>query len=156
MTLRALLPWVICIGASFLAGAIGSSVTIDQIPTWYASLTKPTWTPPEWVFAPVWNVLYLCMGSAAALVWGTHKIGRVLALWLFFAHLAVNALWSVVFFGLEELWLALWVIFVLWVSVGLLTLIFARYSKWAAFLMVPYFLWVSYAMSLNLGFAILN
>lgn len=157
MKLTTILIYVLCIGASFAAGAIGSLFTLDQIPTWYASLTKPSWNPPNWVFGPVWNTLYLLMGIAAALVWTqSKKPTRFAALWLFFAHLVVNALWSITFFALHEIGLALVVIGILWMLIITLIVWFKRYSRWAAWLLVPYLLWVTYASALNLGILLLN
>lgn len=144
------------VGVSFLAGAIGSVFTIDQVGTWYAGLVKPSWTPPSWLFAPVWNTLYLLMGIAATLVWTRGTFGRFVAIWVFLAHLVVNALWSIIFFGLHEVGLALAIIVFLWVLILILIRLFARHSKVAAWLLVPYLLWVSYATTLNAGILFLN
>ena len=144
------------IAISFAAGAIGSLFTLSEIPTWYASLTKPSWTPPSYVFGPVWNTLYLMMGIAAALVWLRGTFGRFLAIWVFIAHLVVNALWSIAFFGMHELLLALILIAMLWVMIVIMIALFARHSKLAAWLLVPYLAWGSYATTLNAGILFLN
>lgn len=141
---------------SLAAGFFGSFFTMDQITTWYATLTKPSWTPPNWVFGPVWTTLYVLMGVAAYLVSRSKKLGKTLVLWLFFAHLIVNALWSIVFFGLHELELALGIIVLLWALIVLLMRLYWRYSRVATYLMIPYLLWVSYATTLNLGIIFLN
>lgn len=141
---------------SLAAGFLGSFFTMDQITTWYATLTKPSWTPPNWVFGPVWTTLYALMGVAAYLVSRSKKLGKTLVLWLFFAHLIVNALWSIVFFGLHELELALGIIVLLWALIVLLMRLYWRYSHVATYLMIPYLLWVSYATTLNLGIIFLN
>ncbi|HEX5774863.1 MAG TPA: TspO/MBR family protein [Candidatus Paceibacterota bacterium] len=148
--------FIFFIALSLAAGAVGALFTLDQIPTWYATLTKPSWTPPSWVFGPVWNTLYVLMGVAAALVWGSRKFGRVLAIWIFIAQLVVNALWSIVFFALHEILLSVLVIGLLWILIIVLFAIFWRHSRIAAFLLVPYFLWVSYAATLNVGILLLN
>lgn len=142
--------------ASLAAGFFGSFFTMDQIDTWYASLNRPSWTPPNWVFGPVWTTLYVLMGTAAYLVSRSKKLGKTLVLWLFFAHLIVNALWSIVFFGLHELELAFGIIVLLWALIALLMRLYWRHSRLATYLMVPYLLWVSYASSLNLGIIFLN
>ena len=116
-SLRSIGPFVFFIALSLAAGAIGSVFTIDQINSWYASLVKPSWTPPGAVFGPIWNILYVLMGSAAALVWTKGKFGRFFAIWVFVAHLVVNALWSIVFFALHEVLLALLIIALLWVMI---------------------------------------
>lgn len=144
------------IALSLGAGAVGVLFTLDQIPSWYASLTKPSWTPPSWVFAPVWNTLYILMGCAAALVWRSRKLGRMLAIWIFIAQLVVNALWSIVFFGLHEVLLSVLMIGLLWVLILFLIGLFWRHSHTAAVLLVPYLLWVSYAATLNVGILLLN
>ena len=151
-----LFPYLFFICISLLAGVLGSVFTLDQIPTWYASLVKPSWTPPDFLFGPVWNALYVMMGIAAGRVWVRGTFGRFFVMWFFLAHLVVNALWSVAFFGLHELLLSLWIIGLLWVLIVLLIILFARHSKLAAWLMVPYLLWVSYATTLNAGILFLN
>ncbi len=157
MNIKTILIYVVCIGASLLAGIVGSLFTLDQIPGWYAQLVKPSWNPPSWVFGPVWNTLYVLMGIAAARVWtSSKKPTRFAALWLFFAHLVVNALWSVVFFGLHEIALALAIIILMWVLILITVVWFKRYSRAASWLLVPYLLWVSYAFTLNLGILVLN
>jgi len=141
---------------SLLAGFFGSLFTMDQIGSWYATLTKPSWTPPNWVFGPVWTTLYVLMGVAAYLVSRSKKLGKSLVLWLFFAHLIVNALWSIVFFRLHELLLAFLIIVLLWALIVILMRLYWRYSRVATYLMIPYLLWVSYASTLNLGILFLN
>lgn len=154
--MRTFLPYVFFIALSLAAGYIGSAFTLDQIGTWYSMLTKPSWTPPSWVFGPVWTTLYVLMGTAAALVWNSRKFGRVAACWFFVAHLVVNALWSIVFFGLHELLLSVCIIVLLWLLIAMLIAVFSRYSRLAAWLLVPYILWVSYASTLNVGIYFLN
>lgn len=141
---------------SLAAGWIGSLFTMPQIDTWYATLTKPFWNPPNWVFGPVWTALYVLMGTAAYLVSRSRKSGKVLALWLFFAHLLVNLLWSIAFFGMQEILLGLFVIVLLFVLIAILIRLFAKHSQVATWLLVPYLLWVAYATTLNAAILFLN
>lgn len=141
---------------SLAAGFIGSVFTMDQVNTWYATLNQPSWTPPNWVFGPVWTTLYVLMGTAAYLVSRSPKLGKYPVLWLFVAHLVVNTLWSIVFFTLHELLLAAIIIGLLWLLIVLLMRLYWRHSHLATYLMIPYLLWVSYASTLNLGILFLN
>jgi tryptophan-rich sensory protein len=156
MKINSRIPFAICIAASLAAGFIGLFATMSQITTWYATLVHPWWTPPNWVFGPVWTVLYVLMGVSAALVWQTGKKGRWLALSLFFFHLLVNAAWSLVFFGLEDPVSALLIIKSLWLLIVVLMVVFWRFSRTAVYVLIPYLLWVTYATSLNLGIILLN
>ncbi len=144
------------IGISLLAGFIGSFATAGSIETWYATLVRPSWTPPNWVFGPVWTTLYVLMGTAAYLVARSKKLGKVFVLWFFVAHLVVNTLWSIVFFGMHELLLSVLVILLLDFLIILLIKFFRGYSKTASLLLVPYLLWCLYATSLSIGLFVLN
>lgn len=142
-----LLLWVVlCLAA----GGLGGLVTTPAIPTWYAQLEKPTWTPPDWLFGPAWTTLYLLMAVAAWLVWrrgGFAAQRRPLT--VFLVQLALNAAWSFLFFGLRNPGLALAEIVVLWVMIVATLLAFRRVSTVAALLLVPYLLWVTFAAALN-------
>ncbi len=155
-TTRNLGAFFVFIGASLLAGYIGGMSTYEYIPTWYATLTKPGWTPPNWVFGPVWTTLYVLMGAAAALVWNSRKSRRRTAVVFFLVHLVVNAAWSVVFFAQQDLAGALWIIALLWIMIATMMVWFWRFSHTATYLLVPYLAWVSYASTLNLGLYFLN
>lgn len=144
------------VGVSLAAGFAGSFFTLDSIPGWYATLNRPSWTPPNWVFGPVWTTLYVLMGVSAFLVSRSKKLGKYLALWLFLAHLLVNLFWSIAFFGMHELLLAMIVILVLFGLIVALMRMYRAHSRLAVYLMAPYLLWVLYASTLNLGFLILN
>ncbi len=156
MNIQRLLPFIICIGLSLAAGFLGSFYTIDSISTWYQFLTRPFWTPPNWVFGPVWTTLYVLMGISAGLVWRTDKKGKWWVLALFFAHLIVNVAWSVVFFGMHDPVSGLLIIKALWLLIVALMLVFWRYSRTATYLLIPYLVWVTYASTLNLGIIMLN
>lgn len=146
----------LCVVLPFLAGTVGGLLTGPSIISWYQYLAKPFWTPPDYVFAPVWTVLYLFMGVAAFLVWQGRHPERMFSLKVFFVHLVVNTLWSVVFFGLHAPGAGLVVIVALWGMIAWLIKLFASQSKMAAWLLAPYLLWVTYATTLNLGIILLN
>lgn len=142
---------------SFSAGIIGSLFTFSKIPTWYAGLVKPEFSPPNWVFGPVWNILYLLMGISLFLVHTSKKTrDRDLGIKLFYAQLILNALWSIVFFGMENPALALLVIFVLLGAVFSVIKMFWRVNKTSAYLLIPYIAWLSFATILNFSIVVLN
>lgn len=136
---------------SQLAGVIGSTFTVPSIGAWYAGLRKPSFTPPGWVFGPVWVTLYTLMGVAAWLVWrkGLEQRAVRAALAIFLVQLVLNALWPVVFFGLREPFCAFVEIVVLWAAAVLTMILFFRVYTWAGVLFIPYNIWVSYATALN-------
>ena len=140
------------------AGLIGSLFTTPAITTWYATLQKPPFTPPNWLFAPAWITLYLLMGISAFIIWrrglGNPQVKR--ALFLFVIQLVLNALWSIAFFGLESPLYGVIVIATLWVAILLTILKFFKVSSVAAVLMLPYILWVTFAAVLNISIWVLN
>jgi tryptophan-rich sensory protein len=140
------------------AGGIGAIFTVSAIPTWYAALEKPPFTPPNWVFGPVWITLYLLMGIAVFLVWrrGLGTSGVLPAFIIFWVQLVFNALWSVIFFGFQSLLGGLVVIIILWLLILLTIITLFRVSKSAGGLLIPYLVWVSIATYLNVGVWILN
>jgi len=141
-----------------LAGVVGSVFTFASIPTWYASLEKPSFNPPNWLFGPVWLILYALMGVAAYFVWvkGLESKGAKVALSVFVVQLFLNVLWSNVFFGLHSIFYGFVIIIALWVSIALTMVAFARVSKTASVLLIPYILWVSFASVLNYYIWLLN
>jgi translocator protein len=141
-----------------LAGILGSVFTMPSIPGWYAGLAKPAFNPPNWLFGPVWTLLYALMGLAAWLVYekGIKSPDVKRALSVFAAQLILNALWSIVFFGAHMILGAAVVIILLWAMILLTSLLFRRISKPAAWLLVPYILWVSFASVLNVSLYLLN
>lgn len=139
-----------------LVGAIGSLFTLPAIPSWYASLNKPNFTPPSWLFGPAWTLLYLLMGIALYLVWGQKTKQAKTALKLFWLQLILNGLWSIVFFGLRSPLLAFIEIVALWVVLVFTTKKFYQLSQPAGLLLVPYLLWVSFAAVLNFAIVRLN
>jgi len=141
-----------------LAGIIGSVFTTPSIPGWYAGIVKPSFNPPNWIFGPVWTVLYAMMGLAAYLVYekGLKRPEVKRALTVFAAQLVLNTLWSIVFFGAHMILGAAVVIVVLWTLILATILLFHKISKPAASLLIPYILWVSFATVLNVSFYALN
>lgn len=139
-------------------GLAGIPFTLSSIPTWYAGLNKPTFSPPNWVFGPVWTVLYLMMGVSAYLVWekGLKSKKVKTALYYFFAQLILNMIWSMLFFGLRSPILGFINIVLLWMVIVLTILKFYKISKLATYLLIPYLLWVSSASILNFSILILN
>lgn len=136
-----------------LAVVIGSFFTVSSVSTWYAELAKPTFSPPSWVFAPVWIFLYLLMGIALYLIWVKNS---QLAISLFAVQMLLNISWSFLFFGLRSPLLGLIDIILLLLAILISIKVFYKVSKNAAFLFVPYFLWVAFATMLNYGIWILN
>ncbi len=130
------------------AGIIGSFATFSAIPTWYTGLVKPAFAPPNWVFGPVWLILYTLIGISLFLVWQSQKEKRT-ALTIFFVHLGLNALWSLLFFGLQNPFFAFLEILLLLATLLLVMWQFWRIGPLASYLLVPYFLWVSFAAVLN-------
>jgi benzodiazapine receptor len=141
-----------------LAGFIGSIFTRPALSPWYAGLLKPRFMPPDWVFGPVWIFLYLLMGIAAFLVWrrGLHHQVVRRALAIFGVQLALNVLWSFLFFGLRSPLAGLIGISILGIAIILTVQSFLKVSRTAGLLLIPYFLWVSFATGLNLSIWWLN
>lgn len=148
--LKLLISIVIC----ELAGAIGSIFTMPAIGGWYASLKKPDFNPPNWLFAPVWTILFLLMGISLFLVWqkrfsdktGSHVRDADMAFGL---QLLLNTWWSILFFGLKSPGIAFFEIIFLWLSIIITIIKFSKISKLAAWLLLPYILWVTFAGVLN-------
>lgn len=134
-----------------LAGFIGSFFTRPSIPAWYTTLKKPPFTPPNWLFGPVWITLYVMMGVSLFLVWREGLKDRKVrvALSIFGVQLALNTVWSMVFFGLRSPLVGLIEISVLWIAIVLTILYLFRVSATAGLLLIPYILWVSFAAVLN-------
>jgi tryptophan-rich sensory protein len=158
MGARDVVKLVVSLVACQCAGLIGSIFTTPAIPTWYATLQKPSFNPPNWLFAPAWITLYLLMGIAAFLIWrrGLKQKEVRAALVVFLVQLVLNALWSVVFFGLQSPLYGMVVILALWVAILLTILRFFKLSTAAGALMLPYILWVSFASVLNIAIFMLN
>lgn len=142
---------VLSIGICLGAGVVGSIFTVTAIPTWYVTLNKPVFSPPNWVFGPVWTILYILMGISLYLVWLKKKVPTI-----FWVQLALNAVWSIIFFGMKNPTLAFIDIIALWVSIVLTIKAFSKINKLAGNLLIPYLIWVSFASFLNLAIVVLN
>lgn len=143
--------FVASIFLSAAAGGVGSIFTSSSIQSWYQYLNKPSFNPPNWLFGPVWSVLYTLMGIALFLVWqtGFEKPRTKQAVIFFILHLAVNAGWSWAFFGLHSPLLGICAITALWLMIVISMVMFYPIKKLAAWLLLPYLLWVSFAAVLN-------
>lgn len=139
-----------------IAGIIGAFFTYQSIKTWYSFLKKPSFAPPNFIFAPVWLVLYFLMGVASYLVWKKKNEESLSLLRIYFLHLFFNALWPILFFGLKNPLLGFIEIILLWVFVLFLTSNFYRINKASGLIFYLYLLWVSFAGILNLAILILN
>jgi tryptophan-rich sensory protein len=133
------------------AGLVGTFFTVGAIQNWYVFLNKPTFSPPNWLFGPVWTILYTLMAVALFLVWQTGSVNRLTktAFWIFIVHLVVNALWSILFFGLKSPAWALVDIGLLWIMIVISMFLFYKIRKITFWLLLPYLLWVSFATLLN-------
>jgi len=154
-------PWpalppfiIVCVAV----GLSASFITASSVKDWYPTLVKPSWTPPNEIFAPVWTALYIAMGFAAWLVWKKDMrfAGVRAALILFVAQLALNFLWSFLFFGLRSPGLGLINIVMLLILLAMTIWAFFQQSRWAGIIMLPYLAWVGFATALNFAIWQLN
>ena len=139
-----------------LAGFIGSNFTTDSISSWYTTLVKPEYTPPNYVFGPVWITLYFLIGISLYLVWTSENRKSKIPFIIFGVQMLLNAIWSIAFFGLESPILGLAVIVPLLGTIALMIWSFWKISKPAAYVLLPYITWVSIATYLNYGIWVLN
>lgn len=149
--MRLTLCIVVCLGAGWL----GSLLTRPALTTWYEGLSKPNWTPPNWLFAPVWTIVYVTMGVAAWLVWRRGSLTAV-PMQLFLLQLLLNVAWSAVFFRFRSPGWAFLEIVALWCAILFTAIAFGRAAPVAGWLMIPYLVWVSYAAALNFAIWRLN
>lgn len=142
---------VLFIAIANAAGLIGTYFTIDAIPTWYAFLQKPSFAPPNWIFGPVWTTLYTLMGTAAYFVWRerTRLTHAARGMRLYWSQLALNALWTPVFFGAKSMFAAFIIIVSLAVLIALTINEFRKVNVWSTAALLPYLAWVSFASVLN-------
>ncbi|PTX95691.1 TspO/MBR family protein [Opitutus sp. ER46] len=146
---------VLFILGAVAAGVIGSSATYASVAEWYPTLQKPGWTPPNWLFGPVWSFLYMAMAVSAWLAWRKAK-PRQPILWLYVAQLVLNAGWSVLFFGLRQPAIALIEVIVFWLLLVVILVRHARIDRLSGWLWAPYVVWVAYATALNAAIVVLN
>ena len=132
-----------------IAGGLGAFFTLSSVQSWYATLNKPSWNPPSWLFGPVWTTLYVLMGIACFLIWKSEYPRKKQVLTLYFLQLFLNFLWSPAFFGAQNPMLGIFVILPLWGCILACIFFFRKINTWAAVLMIPYLIWVSFATVLN-------
>ena len=140
-----------------MAGFLGSFFTRNSIDSWYKLINKPFFNPPNWIFSPVWTILFIMIGVSFYLVWekdfGKNKKQTLI---VYGMQIGLNFLWSILFFGLRNPLLGLIEIIILWCTILFNILIFHKINKTAGYLLIPYILWVSFATILNLAIFILN
>lgn len=149
---------LISVVTCLLIGYLSSFATTEALKDWYPSLVKPSFNPPNWIFAPVWTTLYIMMGIAVALIWqaGWQKSEVQNAIMIFIAQLVLNGGWSMIFFGMHSIGGALFIIVALWILIAFCIKRFYTINRWASILMVPYLLWVTFATILNTSIYFLN
>lgn len=155
---KTMLRIAVAVAVCLLVGALSGFATQSSVDTWYSTLNKPSFNPPNWIFAPVWTVLYILMGVAAGVVWGYgyyHKRVKT-ALYFFGFQLLLNASWSIVFFGLQLPLPALVILLILLILIVMTIRRFYIVNRTAAYLMIPYLLWVLFAGILNFKIVQLN
>jgi len=148
--------FVVALLLPIAVGAIGSLTTNSEITTWYAALDKPSFNPPNWVFGPVWTLLYLMQGLAFYLILSQPRKRRTMAVSLFIAQLLANLAWSLIFFGAHAPAWALVDIIVLWSLIIATIFSFGSINRTASKLLIPYLAWVTFATALNIGVIVLN
>lgn len=143
---------IYCVAICLAVGYLSSNVTQSSIKTWYPTIEKPIFNPPNWVFAPVWTMLFIMMGIAAGMVWNKLEYNKELVkkgLLFFTVQLLLNALWSYLFFGLNNILLALIEIILLWLIIYETYHVFKQIDKRASYLLIPYLAWVGFATILT-------
>ena len=158
MKIKNIVKLIVAIVICQMAGVIGSLFTTPAISTWYATIQKPWFTPPNWLFGPVWITLFTLMGISLYLVWnkGLKNKEARLSLFMFFVQLVLNSFWSILFFGLKTPFYAFIEIIILWVAIAITIFKFYKISKYAGLILIPYIAWVSIALTLNMYVWILN
>jgi translocator protein len=153
-----IIKFIISIALCFSVAALGGAATYSSIPTWYALLNKPFFNPPNWIFGPVWTILYFLMAVSLYIVWDKNVKNKKKeqAMKIFILQLILNLMWSLVFFGFHQPLLALLTIVALWISIFTTIKSFYKISKASAYLLYPYIFWVSFASILNLAITVLN
>jgi len=143
------LKLMIALAIPLLIGFSGSFFTVSEIGSWYQTIQKPSWNPPNWIFGPVWTTLYVLMGISLFLVWRSTTFQKGVAIILFSIQLVLNFFWSFIFFKQHQIGFAFAEILALWLMILLTIFAFGRINKLAAWLLVPYISWVSFAAILN-------
>ena len=148
---------LICVLIPLIVGGVSGYFTTTNIATWYVTLIKPSFNPPNYLFGPVWTTLYILMGVSLFIVLNKAKeLDRNKIILIFSLQLILNFLWSFIFFEFHQLGLALIEIVVMWCSILVMILVFYKTNKWAAYINIPYLLWVSFASVLTYSIYNLN
>jgi benzodiazapine receptor len=157
MTKSNILKLILSLILPLSIGAFAGMFTSEAIPGWYATLNRPSFNPPNWLFGPVWTTLYILMGISFYMIWKQEKSKeRDLALLFFLIQLALNFAWSFIFFYFNKIGFAFAEIVLLWLSIVLMMIRFYKIKPITAYINIPYLLWVSFASMLNLAFYLLN
>ena len=151
------LKFLISILLPLSLGAIAGMFTSQSVPEWYATLNRPSFNPPNWIFGPVWTTLYILMGISFFLVWKQEESKvRNRAILIFLLQLMLNFAWSFIFFYFNMIGLALVEIILLWISIVMMLVVFYKIKPIASYINIPYLLWVTFATVLNASYYILN
>lgn len=157
MKVKSVITFLLCLLIPLLIGGISGIATADAIPNWYQTLHRPSFNPPNWLFGPVWTLLYLLMGISLYMIWTLPKSQeRKRALQIFAAQITLNFFWSIIFFSFHQINLALIEIIALWICIAIMIHTFRKLRPAAGYLNVPYLMWVSFATVLNAAYAWLN
>lgn len=144
-----ILKIIVCVAICVGFGALSGLNTIDAIQTWYPTIQKPSWNPPNWLFGPVWTALYVMMGISFALLWNSSQNGRNNAMLLFVVQFGLNMAWSFLFFNLHLLGWSFVESLIMLSAIGATIILSYAVNATAAYMLIPYFLWVSFASILN-------
>ena len=147
---------IVCILICTALGFLSGFSTADSISNWFQYVKKPSWNPPNWLFAPVWTALYILMGISVALIWHSKATNKSQAIWLFVIQFILNLCWSLIFFNLHQTGWAFVEIIVMLIFIVLTIISFYKIDKTAAYLLLPYICWVSFATVLNGSIWFLN
>ncbi|MCC6914044.1 MAG: tryptophan-rich sensory protein [Rhodospirillaceae bacterium] len=154
--MRDILALIGFLAACFAVSGLGAFATAGSVGAWYQTLAKPSFNPPDWVFGPVWTALYILIAVAGWRVWRKMGFSDHKAFAAYGGQLALNLLWSVLFFGIQQPAVAMIDLIVLWIAIAANMILFARHDRTAALLLAPYILWVGFAGVLNAAIVVLN
>lgn len=154
--MKKLITFIACILLTLSVGGLSGYLTSTQIPGWYAGLQKPSFNPPNYLFGPVWTLLYLLMGISLFIVIRSGISGKSKPIIIFATQLVLNFFWSIIFFNFHQVSLALVDILLLWLCIFIMIRSFYKINKAAGLIQIPYLLWVSFATALNTAILILN
>lgn len=149
--------FIISVSLPLIIGGVSGFLTASEIDGWYLTLIQPSFNPPNWLFAPVWTILYLTMGISFYIIWTLPKMrGRKQAYQIYFAQLVLNFFWSILFFGTHQIGWAFVDILLMLFSIAAMINYFRKFSQVAAYINIPYLLWVTFATVLNAAYLALN